>query len=504
MKNLYCAYYTNSEPITTYMVHMLDVKEGDVILEPSAGEGVFIDALLTDFHDDVKVDALDMDTKAISVLHAKYDSFNHVAVKETDTLFDDQLDFYSMMGGFYDKVIGNPPYGAWRDVKKRGDLKKKYPGYYVKESYTLFMLRSLMVLKEGGVLSFIVPDTFLFLNLHKNLRKTLLKNTKIKEILIFPSKFFPGVSFGYSNLSIITLEKTSDEKNALNNIVRVIKGFDSAEQLPEVVNGNIPENAVVYKMKQKEILNNPDSRLLLNNVGLDLSKASEKLSDYADVVTGFYTGDNIRFIRAKNKSVKGSKNYDVVNPDDVTDHASLEGIAEDDKHYIPYIKSSSAIRYARPYDEWYVQWDKEALSYYNSSKKARFQNSQFYFKKGIAIPMVKASKIRATAIDKKVFDQSIVGIFPKDEKYYNYILAIMNSDIVCKIIHTINPTANNSSNYVKLIPFVLPSEEELTKINKLTNEAIAYAKQENLSELTTVEKEINHIVDEIYYSVLSA
>ncbi|MDE7020962.1 MAG: hypothetical protein K2P23_08695, partial [Lachnospiraceae bacterium] len=70
------------------------------------------------------------------------------------------------------------------------------------------------------------PDTYLFLNMYENLRKTLLKSAAIQEILIFPSHFFPGLSFGYSNLSIITLKKHSDGQEALNNNVKVLRGFE--------------------------------------------------------------------------------------------------------------------------------------------------------------------------------------------------------------------------------------------------------------------------------------
>ena len=42
MKDLFCSYYTNSKDITSYMVSKLGIVENDVILEPSAGEGIDI------------------------------------------------------------------------------------------------------------------------------------------------------------------------------------------------------------------------------------------------------------------------------------------------------------------------------------------------------------------------------------------------------------------------------------------------------------------------------
>ncbi|WP_372583890.1 hypothetical protein [Pasteurella multocida] len=40
-------------------------------------------------------------------------------IKETDTLIDNEIDYFAKTGGYYDKVIGNPPYGAWQDHEKK-------------------------------------------------------------------------------------------------------------------------------------------------------------------------------------------------------------------------------------------------------------------------------------------------------------------------------------------------------------------------------------------------
>ena len=131
------------------MATKLNVVDNDVILEPSAGEGIFIDEVLQT-KKTVQIDALDINAEAIAVLKKKYENNPAVVVRETDTLLDEQLDSYSVsqlwlkqtdtlfdkqldlfstLGGYYSKVIGNPPYGAWQDYDKRDVLKKKYAGH---------------------------------------------------------------------------------------------------------------------------------------------------------------------------------------------------------------------------------------------------------------------------------------------------------------------------------------------------------------------------------------
>lgn len=521
MRDRFCSYYTNSKDITEYMVSKLGVVDNDIILEPSAGEGIFIDEVLKT-KKTVQIDALDINSDAILLLKKKYEDNTAIVVRETDTLLDEQLDLYSIsqlwlkrtdtlfdkqldmfssLGGHYTKVIGNPPYGAWQDYEKRDALKKKYAGHYVKETYSLFLLRCISVLRKHGRLSFIIPDTYLFLNMHSRLREVIFSNTKIDEILIFPSKFFPGVSFGYSNLSIITLERC-DKKDALDHTFRIIQGFNSSSEFATLLEDEkkYPKNLQIFNFKQSDILENEQFRVILaaSKISMLLSCSAQKLGDVADIVTGFYTGDNLRFIRAASKNVKGSKNYDVINPETITRCTSLYGIPDVEEGYVPYIKSAAKRRYVRQSDEWFVRWDKATINFYNKNKRSRFQNSSFYFKTGIGIPMVKSSTIRAFLMSDNVFDQSIVGIFPKDSSKLYYLLALMNSDTINDLIHAINPTANNSSNYIKQLPYIEPAADILEVVIKKVQEVITFEQNADYESADRLHNEINTIVNQIY------
>ena len=526
MKDAFCAYYTNSEDITSYMVKKLGISDGDIILEPSAGEGVFIDGVLnTD--NTVQIDALDINEQAVSVLQRKYESNPKIVVrktdtlldeqldvygvpqlwvKQTDTLLDEQLDLFNMVGGHYSKVIGNPPYGAWQDYDKRDILKKKYPGQYVKETYSLFLLRCISVLKMHGRLSFIIPDTFLFLNMHSRLREVLLTHTKIDEILIFPSKFFPGVSFGYSNLSIITLERC-ELKEAKENEIRIIKGFQSSNEFELAFSTSaLPDYLCEYSLKQSDIYANPQHRFVIaeNNAAQLLTGNETTLGDMADIVTGFYTGDNLRFIKALSKDVKGAKKYDIIDKEKVYECTSLQGIPDVSEGYIPYIKSSSKRRYIRECDEWFVRWDENTIDVYNGNKRSRFQNSAYYFKTGVGIPMVKSSTVRAFMMKDHVFDQSIVGIFPKNEGKLLYILALMNSDAINKLIHIINPTANNSANYVKQLPYYEPDSKTYAFIIRKVSDIIAAINGNDSKTAERLHSEVNELINKVYERAFAA
>lgn len=475
------------------MVNMISPSENDIILEPCGGDGDFIDALL-DFNDLLSIDTCDLNSQTVDALKEKYKSFKNIKIRQADTLTDEIFDGY-VSNGHYDKIIGNPPYGAWQEYKQRELLKKKYNGFYVKETYSLFLLRCVSILKTGGVLSFIIPDTFLFLHNHKELRSYLLTNTFIKEILIFPSKFFPGVSFGYSNLSIITVQKVNWKKEALNNVFTVIKGFTSDRELDYTQNE--PNHLSKIKLKQEDVFNTEYHAFMLNDEGIDklILSTTTCLGDFANCVTGIYSGDNRKFILADNKQVKGSKEYQEVDKSLVDYNcASLKGTSKD-KRYVPLVKGSSKSKYVRKDIDWFINWCEEAIKHYNSDKKARFQNSAYYFQKGIALPMVKSSKITATIMNGMVFDQSIVGVFLKEDKYFYYLLGLLNSDIFNKIIHVINPTANNSANYLRKAPVPFPTAQELIVIDKLVKAMVENPENEQ------AEKALNALFNELYNRV---
>lgn len=494
-QRIFQAYYTKSEPIVSYMVDLLDLDGTETIFEPCAGDGVFIDPIL-DKYQDIKIDAFELNEKACNTLNSKYLNLENISVKQTDTLTDLDLEFLCSMGGKYDAVIANPPYGAWRNTLDRATLKKRFNGFYAKESYSLFLYRSIESLNEGGKLVFIIPDTYLNLNMHKDIRKYILSKTKIKEIALFPSSYFPGVNFGYANLSIISLEKSSDYKSNIENTFKIIKDYKNVEEL----GSNNLKHLTKLKIQQKNVLNN-DGYIFLTNANPDIStcikQAKTSIGDICDCVTGFYSGNDKDRLKVLSKEIRNSKRYDEVDQEKVTYDCSsrpLNGI-ENEKIYVPIVKGGN-VKYYKA-DNWFMEWSSDLVSFYKKDKKARYQNSSFYFRKGIAVPMVSSSSITGAIIENRLFDQSIVGIFPKEEKLIHYLLAFFNSPTCNKLIRTINPSTNNSSNYIKRIPFLKPSinqEEIITENIKQIIEQVKTYEHYDLS----LEAENNKIIKEIY------
>lgn len=468
----YQAFYTKSTPIVDYMVSKLSLQASDKIFEPCGGDGVFVEAILSE-NEFAHIDICELNPKSVEILNEKFSDCPNVTIRECDTLLDTELKFNSCFGGIYDKIIANPPYGAWQDYEKRAVLKKMYPELYAKESYGLFLYRCIELLKEDGILSFIIPDTFLNLHMHKALRNHILTTTQIVELALFPSSFFPGVNFGYANLSIITLSKKSNYKECLQNVFNVVNGFSEVEQLTNIED----EHLKTYSFKQEDVFNNPDHAFLIaenSNILKLINQSKFKVGDIADCVTGFYSGDDKRFLQVISPELKNGKNYNLVNAEAInSDYKNnpdiLTGI-DGQQHFLPIVKGGNT-KYLKP-ESWFMNWSKEAVLHYKTDKKARFQNPKYYFKFGIGVPMISSSSITASLIENKLFDQSIVGIFPKDESLTYYLLAFFNSPTCNQLIRTINPSANNPANYIKKIPIIIPEKSVLKLITEITKNIV--------------------------------
>ena len=103
-------------------------------------------------------------------------------------------------------------------------------------------------------------------------------------------------------------------------------------------------------------------------------------------------------------------------------------------------------------------------------------------------------------MENRVFDQSVVGIFPKDSHYVFYILALMNADVINDLIHIINPTANNSANYIKQIPFIEPPQDILRTIHLLVKEILFLLKWGNTNQANKLHQEVNQTICDLYTS----
>jgi adenine-specific DNA-methyltransferase len=462
----YRAFLTADVALADYMAARLNLQPSDTLLEPAAGEGHLIDAAHAQLPT-LPVIAYELNPDSAARLRHKY-AGRPVEVVTGDAIFCPELDRRAAHGPRFDKILANPPYGGWQSYDRRAELKKRFPGFYVRETYTLFLLRCLGLLQEGGRLVFIVPDTFLYLHLHVALRQFILSNYSVERIDGFKSSLFPGVSFGYAGLCIITICARPPTPDHAIRLCQV----DTVEQLGEEDNGRcrtIPQLPLLQATHCPIPL--PAQPTLPLPAG---DQPTLTMADVAHCVTGFYSGDDKRFLRKATPTVKRSQGYQVIEPAQIAPlpfaaNPPLGGLGNPDC-FVPVLKGGG-YPFFKPV-QWYVDWGETAVAHYQSDKKARFQNAAYYFRRGVGLPMVTSRRPTAALIEDALFDQSIVGIFPKGDVSLEFLLAYCNSLPFWLCLKAINPSANNSARYVLRTPIILPMATEQARITARVQELL--------------------------------
>ncbi|HED05095.1 MAG TPA: hypothetical protein ENI61_00240, partial [Ignavibacteria bacterium] len=198
------------------------VKGTDKVLDPCCGTGQFLLNASEFISHPNNIYGFDIDPIAIFIsklnLIIKYKTldFNpHIFQKDTLLEIDNSTLFStSEYPANYDLIITNPPWGLHFDNGTISALKSIYPHIKSLESFSYFLYKSIEMLKEGGILSFILPESILNIKLHNDIRNTILKNTSILKIVKL-GRAFTNV---FTNVIRIDLKKNSPTKDHKINI----------------------------------------------------------------------------------------------------------------------------------------------------------------------------------------------------------------------------------------------------------------------------------------------
>ncbi len=99
--------------------------------------------------------------------------------------------------GQFDIIATNPPWGFHFAKSVRDQLAIECPEIRSQESFSYFLRRSIELLSPGGRLSFILPESILFVKSHRDIRKYLLEHAAIDKIIhlgrLFKNVFTPAI-----------------------------------------------------------------------------------------------------------------------------------------------------------------------------------------------------------------------------------------------------------------------------------------------------------------------
>ncbi len=258
------------------------------ILEPSCGDGVFLEQLINNQFSYKTVTAIELDE--CEAEKAKKINLHNSTIVITD--FHIYCNYTTQK---FDLIIGNPPYIRYQffDEGQQKEAEKVFVKAYLKYSkltnaWVSFVVGSSLMLKEKGKIGFVLPAEILQVSYAKQLREFLSRFYNKINIISFKRLVFPDIQ---QEVVLLLCEKNSSGSHTIEHLE-----LTDAESLREVDLYKLKRPAknidhrsnkwTFYFLEQEEID-------FLEEVSNNLS--IPRLGNFADVEVGITTGANNYF-----------------------------------------------------------------------------------------------------------------------------------------------------------------------------------------------------------------
>lgn len=348
-----------------------------------------------------------------------------------------------LLAGQYDTVIANPPYMGSKGMN--ANLK-----YFGQENfnntctnlYSMFIERGIFWLKESGCVSMISMDSWLYGDEFTEMRQEIIDEHTVINALHLGAHAFPEITgevvqtvaftldkkeiYGFNSIYFrLVDQKKSEEKEA--SFLRCEYKYISSQYKYT----NIPRKIFAYFATDYEI---------------EALQKGMPLKNISEAFTGLQTGDNPRFIRSWNEVSYSEIGFGFESRDDAKNS---------DLRWFPYVKGSD-------FRKWYgnntlvVNWKNDGLEIRenvdeNGKQRSRPQNTEYYFRKGIAYNTI-AANFSARYIDSGyIFDQKNSMFFSLKEENVNFTLGLINSVVIKPFLDILSPKDFGPGS-MKLIP----------------------------------------------------
>ncbi|WP_317206378.1 Eco57I restriction-modification methylase domain-containing protein [Chryseobacterium sp. MFBS3-17] len=353
-------------------------------------------------------------------------------------------------GGF-DVVIGNPPYGV-----KFSDQEKKYLGNFDVlvpdfEIYIFFISLHKKILRKGGVLSYIFPNTFLSIMYGQKYREEIFSTTVVYEIVDLST----DVTFVDANVRTCIFSFSKNDNDYQCVLSRL----------------NNKEFSFIEVCSRSQLIENSENILSLFSQNSEEKKIITKvlkfpkLKSFLTVSQGYIPYRRSDLIK-KYGEEEGNK---------IVDNRLWHSTMKFDETWKREILGKDLKRYHYEISDGFIKYGKDVASYVDP---------KFFETERIIVREITSDKLYCSIIEEEAYNNpSIINIIDEQNVLnLRYVLSLLNSSLIGWFHKKMSPKANKGLfpkiliNDIRNLPLIdLEKQDQQTYVLK-SNEMISLNK----------------------------
>lgn len=383
-------------------------------------------------------------------------------------------------GGF-DIVIGNPPYG----VSIKDDYRKavvaswgNVPDY---EIYYYFIVLAAPLLKEKGIMSYIIPNTFLFNTFAKHFREMLVEKWNVLEILDCTK--FPIFESAVVRNAINLFQKDSEGSKLVGyrNTANVTSFSDLLEREREfmTVESLLAMNqnwGLAYYLSANDIK-------VINKI----SSSIDSICNHYDVSQGYIPYRKADLIKIYGKE-EGER---------IVKERLWHSLQPLDNTYIQEIYGRDITKYSYHSTGEYVKYGKHLACYVD----LKFFNSSRLLVREITNPQIIACLLDELFVN----DPQLISVIVRDERYsLEFLWGILNSKLATYYHFHHSPKATKGAfpkilvQDIKGFPLSNVTDEQICCLGEVSKKVLTKKKANLSADTSALENQIDFLVYHLY------
>lgn len=360
----------------------------------------------------------------------------------------------------YAALVMNPPYmGSGNMNAELSEYVKKNYADGKADLFSVFMILAKDHLKENGKYGMINMQSWMFLSSFEGLRKSLLENTHIDNMLHLGPRTFDELSGEVVQNVAFVISNTKPLGNGV--YYRLVDGKNCADKERMFINAENMYSGVSQQNFEK-IPGSPIgywvSEITLGNFAVQI-----KIDDIAEPRSGVMTGNDNLFTRFFFEPSK----YRIAR-----NMSSYEDLIKSDYQWFIVTRGGG-------FRKWYGNYDlvndlyKGGIHIIEANGNYRLRDNKYYFREGITWNMISSLSPSFRYVPNGIlFGNSAPVLFTDNNLHY--MLGLFNSKVAKSYLDLINPTINVTKSDVGFLPFILGKDN----ISIIVKENVSNSKQD--------------------------